>query len=213
VLEIGSGWGAIAIEMAKRYQCRVTSITLSKEQQKLAQERVSQEGLQDYVDIQLCDYRNLTGKFDRIVSVEMIEAVGHEYLHEFFRICDQVLKPQGRIVLQVITIPDQHYERYRKSCDWIQKHIFPGGHLPSIEILKKATRKASSLAIKHVENIGPHYAKTLNEWRSRFLASADKISSLGYSHEIQRKWDFYFSYCEAAFRTQYLDNLQLVLAR
>ena len=213
VLEIGSGWGAMAIAMARETGCRVTSITVSQRQFELATARVAEAGLADRVTIKLCDYRHIEGRYDRIVSIEMLEAVGHDFLGEYFAICDRLLKPDGLIALQVITIPDQRYEAYRKGTDWIQKHIFPGGHLPSLTALTTAMTQRSSLYVEQLDNIGIHYAHTLREWRTRFHANAPAIRAMGFDEIFLRKWDYYFCYCEAAFATRTLNNLHLVLSR
>ncbi len=213
VLEIGSGWGTFAIEAAKRTGCRVTSITLSEEQRSWAIDRVKNERLEDRVSIELCDYRAVSGQYDKIVSIEMLEAVGHEYLGKFFSVCDRVLKPHGLLVVQVITIPDQKYDVYRKGCDWIQKYIFPGGLCPSLTALCNATSGYSSFVIEDVENIGAHYAKTLQEWRDRYQANWPRIRSLGFDERFQRMWGYYLSYCEAGFATRTLNTLQLVLTK
>jgi cyclopropane-fatty-acyl-phospholipid synthase len=211
VLEIGCGWGGFAIEAVRRTGCRVTGITISEAQLKLAQERVRAAGLADRIDLRLMDYRDLDGQYDRIVSIEMLEAVGHEYFEVFFRKCAQVLKPDGRAVLQVITIPDERYDAYRRNPDWIQKHIFPGGILPSRSILAAAMEKAGRLRVVHADNIGPHYASTLRAWRDTFDARADDLRLMGFDNTFQRKWDYYFSYCEAGFATGYIDDWHLVL--
>lgn len=213
VLEIGSGWGGFAIEAVKATGCRVTSITLSEQQLILARERVQSEGLQDQIEFKLCDYRHMGGKFDKIVSIEMLEAVGHEFLGEYFKACDRLLAPNGLIAIQAITIPDQRYDAYRKSCDWIQKHIFPGGHLPALSAICDALKTSSQLVVEDVENVGIHYARTLREWRERLSANKAKIKSLAFDLALERTWDYYFQYCEAAFATRYLSNLQLVLTR
>ncbi len=213
VLEIGFGWGGFAIKAVRETGCRVTGITLSSEQLKEATERVRALGLQDRIDFKLCDYRKMEGKFDRIVSIEMLEAVGHEYLGTFFETCDRLLKPDGLAVIQTITIPDQRYDSYRRGCDWIQKHIFPGGHLPSLQVLCRAMTRNSDFFIEDLENIGPHYARTLNEWRQRFKASAERIEELGFDSKFMRKWEYYLCYCEAGFAGRYLNDIQIVLTR
>ncbi|MSR89128.1 MAG: DUF1365 family protein [Candidatus Margulisbacteria bacterium] len=213
ILEIGCGWGGFAIKTVKRTGCRVTGITLSKEQYDIAVERVKKEGLSDKISIQLCDYRKLTGQFDRIISIEMLEAVGHKFLSTYFKQCDHLLKPNGIMVLQNITIPDHRYESYRKEADWIQKHIFPGGHLPCLSKISEILTKETTLLIDHAENIGPHYAPTLALWREQFLSEKTYILSLGFTEEFIRKWVYYFSYCETGFKKRYLVNYQLVLTR
>ncbi len=213
VLEIGCGWGSFAIAAAKQVGCKVTGLTLSKEQRDLALQRVAEEGLEDKVQIKLLDYREVTGRFDKIVSIEMVEAVGHRYLGGFFRLCDRVLKPNGLVVFQVITFPDYRYDAYRLGCDWIQKYIFPGGLCPSLTALCNALSKNSRLMVEDVENIGVHYATTLREWRSRFQQNTEKIEQLGFDEQFFRIWDYYFSYCEAGFSMRTLGTLQIVLTR
>jgi cyclopropane-fatty-acyl-phospholipid synthase len=213
VLEIGSGWGTLAIRAAMRYGCRVTTITLSKEQQQSAQQRINQAGLSDRVNVLLCDYRNITGQYDRIISVEMLEAVGKAYYPAFFRHCDRLLKSNGILVMQTITIPDQQYEVYSKTTDWMRVFIFPGGLLPSLTALTQVLTDHTSFVVKHVESIGPHYALTLERWRQRFLENRKKIMELGFSESFIRRWEYYFSYCQAGFAQHYIDDLQLVLTR
>ena len=161
----------------------------------------------------LCDYRELQGKFDRIVSIEMLEAVGHENLGLFFETCDRLLKPEGVVALQFITVPDQNYEAYRRSCDWIQKYIFPGGHCPSLSAVCSAATSQSPFLVEEVENIGPSYARTLREWRVRFHQNSAELLALGYDERFQRMWEYYLSYCEAGFASRFLGTLQVVLTR
>ena len=213
VLEIGCGWGGFAIEAAKQTGCRVTGITISAEQFKFATERVAAEGLADRVKIVLCDYRKMTGSFNRIVSIEMLEAVGHAYYGTFFNTCDRLLKPGGRVTLQVIAIPDQRYKAYRRNPDWIQKHIFPGGMLPSLTELSKAMTQHSSFIVDKLDNIGIHYAETLRRWRSAFELNKAELIKLGYDGNFQRKWIYYLCYCEAGFQTRFINDLHLTLVR
>jgi cyclopropane-fatty-acyl-phospholipid synthase len=213
LLEIGSGWGTLAMEAARQTGCRVTTITISEEQFRLASRRVREAGLQDRVEVQLRDYRRLTGRYDRILSVEMLEAVGHEHYGTYFAACDRLLKPGGLAVIQVITMPDQRYEGYRKRCDFIQKHIFPGAVIPSLKALNDAMTRHSQLMIEDMENIGPHYARTLADWTQRFREQKEAIEKLGFDGAFQRKWLYYFAYCEAGFDLRVLNNLQLVLTR
>ncbi|PLX98912.1 MAG: DUF1365 domain-containing protein [Desulfuromonas sp.] len=210
VLEIGCGWGGFAIEAVRRTGCRVTGITLSQEQLTLAREKVKAAGLEKKIDLRLCDYRNIDGKYDKIVSIEMLEAVGHAGLKTFFNTCDRVLQPGGRAVIQVITIPDRKYASYRYSSDWIRKHIFPGGHLPSIGAMANAM-KSCSLNISSLEQYAPDYAKTLDLWRGRLLDRQDEILALGYDERFLRKWEYYFAYCRAGFAAQIIDVAQLIL--
>ncbi len=213
ILEIGSGWGSFSIEAAQQTGCRVTTVTISAAQYKLAKERIEAAGLSDQIEIKLCDYRKLEGQFDRLVSIEMIEAVGHNFFPEYFKTCERLLKPNGIMVIQAITFPDKTYHSYRKSFDWIRKHIFPGGHLPSLNAMSDALTQHTQLQIENVENIGPHYAVTLARWRQRFLEAEANVRTLGFDEEFCRKWVYYFSSCEAAFATHFLGNLQLVITR
>ena len=213
ILEIGTGWGALAIRAAQRFGCRVTSITLSSQQKQFAQQRIDKAGLADKVNVQLCDYRNVEGLFDRIVSVEMLEAVGKSYFPVFFRSCDKLLKPDGLLVIQTITIPDQRYHSYAKTTDWMRLFIFPGGLLPSLTALANVLSKNTSFVIKDIESIGLHYALTLAHWKKCFLDNREKILQLGFPKSFINRWEYYFSYCEAGFAQSYIDNLQLVISR
>jgi cyclopropane-fatty-acyl-phospholipid synthase len=211
VLEIGSGWGSFAIEAARTTGCRVTSITLSEEQCKLARERVQAAGLDDQVEIMICDYRDVKGSFDRVVSIEMLEAVGHEYYDTFFSTVNSLLKPDGKVAIQVITIPAERYKSYCNGCDWIQKYIFPGGLLPSIEILKRSIARATDLQWCGEENLGMHYARTCRAWRENFLARREQVEALGFDASFQRKWIYYLSYSEAGFAQDFIHVHQFVL--
>ena len=213
VLEIGCGWGSFALEAVKETGCRVTGITVSKQQYEYASARVRAAGMEGSVTIKLQDYRDVQGRFDKIVSIEMLEAVGHEYLGDFFACCDSLLAPDGLAVLQVITIPDQRYHLHRKEGNWIQKHIFPGGHLPSLTAMSTAMTAHSGFMIEDVENIAGHYERTLQQWRVRFESAAGEISRMGFDRSVQRKWVYYFSVCEAQFAMRVLSNLQMVLTR
>lgn len=213
VLEIGCGWGSLAIEAARATGCRWTGITISRAQYEYALSRVRQEGLEERVSIELSDYRHVQGCFDRIVSVEMIEAVGHEFLGEFFQRCDGLLKPHGIAVIQSITIPDRRHHDHRTQPNWIQKHIFPGGVLPSLTALCRAMTEHSSLIVESVDNIGVHYAQTLRRWRERFIRASDELSGMGFDRSSRRKWIYYFSLCEAQFSLRVLNDLQVVLTR
>jgi cyclopropane-fatty-acyl-phospholipid synthase len=213
VLEIGSGWGSFAIEAAQQTGCRVHGVTLSPTQLQTARRRAVQAGVDELVQFELCDYRRLTGVYDKIVSIEMLEAVGHENLGEFFAVCERSLKPGGRVVLQFITIADHRYESYRRGCDWIQKHIFPGGHLLSVSALLEAARSRSKLVVEHLESMGLHYARTLECWRRRFHDRWETIASTGLDERFRRTWDYYLSYCEAAFAERHLSTVQMVLTR
>ena len=213
VLEIGSGWGSMAIHLAKDKKCDVTTVTLSVEQKKLCKERFKKEGIEDKIDILLKDYRDLKGEFDAIIAVEMFEAVGREYFHIFFKKCQELLKPSGVLVLQVITIPDQRYKAYSKGSDFIQKYIFPGGHLPSILKILETTSKHTRLNLNHLEEFTEHYAKTLNIWHENFENNLDEVKKLGFDDYFIRMWKMYLNYCEAGFLTRNINLHQLVFTR
>ncbi len=213
VLEIGSGWGANAIYMAKNYGCKVTSVTISIEQQKMAAERVTAEGLTDKVQVIIMDYRDLTGKFDKIVSIEMLEAVGHNYYEEYFSKVNSLLKPDGIFAFQVITSPDSRYDSLRKGVDWIQKHIFPGSLLPSVAKINQSINKTSELTMVDLKDLGLDYAKTLRLWYEQFNQNVAEIKELGYDDRFIRKWRYYFNYCEAAFEMRNINVMQMVYAR
>jgi cyclopropane-fatty-acyl-phospholipid synthase len=208
VLEIGSGWGGMAIYLAGERGARVTTITLSEEQLGLARERVAEAGLSDLVTVELRDYRTVRGRYDAIVSIEMLEAVGHEYFDAFFETCDRVLRPAGRIGLQSITYPDADYESQRRGANWIQKYIFPGGLLPSLSVIERATAR-TSLLITGVSDIAPSYARTLAEWRSRFLASLDAVRALGFDERFVRMWEYYLALSESGFAAGLFQDLQI----
>ncbi|MDQ7948474.1 MAG: cyclopropane-fatty-acyl-phospholipid synthase family protein [Pedobacter sp.] len=213
VLEIGSGWGANALFMAKNYGCKVTSVTISKEQQRLAQQRVTAAGLTHKIDIVIQDYRNITGEFDKIVSVEMLEAVGHNYYETYFAKCNEVLKPNGILAFQVITSPDSRYQELRKGVDWIQKHIFPGSLLPSVAQLNKAINHTSELTLVDLKDLGLDYAKTLRLWFEAFNHKLNEVRALGFDDRFIRKWNYYLNYCEAAFAMRNINVMQMVYVR
>lgn len=213
VLEIGSGWGGNAIFLAKNYGCKVTSVTISKEQQKLAVERVEAEGLGNKVSIIIQDYRKIEGTFDKIVSIEMLEAVGHQYLETYFEKCQSLLKPDGIFAFQVITSPDSRYEKLRNGVDWIQKHIFPGSLLPSVAAINKAINNTGDLTLVDLKDMGLDYAKTLHLWFIEFNKHLDKVKDLGFNETFIRKWNYYFNYCEAAFAMRNINVMQLVYTR
>lgn len=213
VLEIGCGWGSFAVEAVKTTGCRLTGITISDAQYEYARERIRREGIEDRVEIILRDYREIKGPFDRIVSIEMLEAVGHRYFEKFFECCDRLLKPGGFMALQFISIPDRRYDQYRRGHDWIRKHIFPGGELPSLAVVMESLAKQTCLNVQEVENIGKDYAWTLREWRGRCLAGIDRVAELGFDRSFQRKWVYYLAGCEACFETGYLGNLQMVMTK
>ncbi|MFC3562270.1 class I SAM-dependent methyltransferase [Pedobacter jamesrossensis] len=213
VLEIGSGWGGNAIYLAKNYGCKVTSVTISKEQQKLAIERVRQEGLEDKVSIIIQDYRKIEGSYDKIVSIEMLEAVGHQYLETYFSKCQELLKPNGIFAFQVITSPDSRYNKLRNGVDWIQKHIFPGSLLPSVSAINKAINNTGDLTLVDLKDMGLDYAKTLHLWYLEFNKNLEKVKDLGFDETFIRKWNYYLNYCEAAFAMRNINVMQLVYSR
>jgi len=213
VLEIGTGWGGFAIHAAQRYGCRVTTTTLSPAQFALAVERVRAAGLEDRVTLLTRDYRDLAGRFDKLVSIEMIEAIGHRQFREFFRRSAGLLAPGGTMLLQAITIADRHYERTRDEVDFIKRYIFPGACIPSIGALAGAMAAASDFRILSLEDIGLHYARTLADWRARFHANLPAVRALGYPESFVRMWEFYLCYCEAGFAERQLGDVQMQLSR
>lgn len=213
LLEIGCGWGSLAIRAARRFGCRVTGITLSQEQLDWGRRAVAESGLADLVELRMCDYRELEGCYDRAISCEMLEAVGHENLGEYFAVLERVVCPEGLVVIQVITVPDYSYDDYRGNQDWIQKEIFPGALCPSVSSLLSAAGQSSRWVLEELRNIGPHYARTLREWRERFQNAWPTLKNLGYDERFRRAWLYYFSYCEAAFASRNLANVQMVLSR
>ena len=213
VLEIGCGWGRFAIEAVRRTGCRVTGITVSQEQFGLARQRIREAGLEDRITIRLTDYRHIEGRFSKIVSIEMLEAVGHAGLGPFFAACDRALRPGGRAVIQVIVIRDDKYRAYRSGSDWIRKHIFPGGHLPSLAAIEAAVEQHSSLQVAEVERFGHHYVLTLDRWRNTLLTKQDEIRVLGYDQAFLRRWEYYFAYCRAGFAAGLIDLVQIVLVK
>ena len=213
ILEIGCGWGSFALLLAREYGCRVKGLTLSRRQHELARERVAQAGLTDRVDIALEDFREARGKFDRIVSVEMFEALGYENWEVFFSKCHELLAPEGTIGLQVITIPDHRFAQYRKHCDWLQRYIFPGSLLGSIHHMTGAMIERTPLLVHHLEDMGVHYERTLLLWRDRFLHNLATVRALGFDERFIRMWDYYLAVCAAAFGTRTLSTVQVVLTR
>ncbi len=212
VLEIGTGWGTLAIEAARR-GATVTTLTLSREQADLARERVAQAGLADRVEVRLQDYREARGTYDAVVSVEMSEAVGEEYWPAYFRALDELLAPGGTVAIQAILMSHERMLRTRRSYGWIQKHIFPGGLIPSLEAIDEVTARDSRLRVTSVHAFGGDYAETLRRWRMRFMAQWPHIERLGFDETFRRKWEFYLAYCEAGFAAGYLDVAQLRLER
>lgn len=213
VLEIGSGWGGNAIYMAKHYGCRVTTLTISEEQYRLAKERIAKEKLEDRITILVKDYRLMEGSFDKIVSIEMLEAVGAEYYNEYFKKCSDLLKKDGIFALQVITCPDSRFESLKNGVDWIQKHIFPGSLLPSVAAINQAVNSTGNLTLVDLKDIGLHYAHTLNAWHKAFNEKLEAVKQLGFDEYFIRKWNYYLCYCEAAFAMRNIHVMQLVYTR
>jgi cyclopropane-fatty-acyl-phospholipid synthase len=213
VLEIGTGWGSFALHAASRYGCHVTTTTISREQHDVAVRRVKDAGLTDRVRVLLSDYRNLDGVYDKLVSIEMIEAVGHQFLDAYFRKCSERLKPDGQMAIQAITIADQRYETARRTVDFIKRDIFPGCCIPSIERMCRSVARCTDLRLTHLEDITPHYATTLSRWRSQLHSNVDAIRGLGYSDRFVRLWDFYLAYCEGGFSERYIGCVQMLLSK
>lgn len=213
VLEIGSGWGGNAIYMAKTYGCKVTTLTISEEQYKLATERVESENLKDKVTVLLKDYRLMSNQFDKIVSIEMLEAVGAEFYTTYFKKCSDLLKKDGIFAIQVITCPDSRFETLKNGVDWIQKHIFPGSLLPSVAEINKAINATSDLTLVDLKEIGLDYAHTLTIWHQQFNKNIEAVKKIGFDDYFIRKWNYYFCYCEAAFAMRNINVMQLVYAR
>jgi cyclopropane-fatty-acyl-phospholipid synthase len=213
LMEIGTGWGGLAIYAAEKYGCRVTTTTISQEQRAYAVEKIAARGLQDRVTVLLEDYRDLKGQYDKLVSIEMIEAVGAKYLDTYFEKCSNLLKPSGSMLLQAITIQDQFYEQALKSVDYIQRFIFPGSFIPSIEAISKSLTRVTDLKVFHLEDIGPHYATTLRHWRERFFENLPTVRKLGYPDSFIRLWEYYLCYCEGGFAERQLGNVQMLLTK
>jgi cyclopropane-fatty-acyl-phospholipid synthase len=213
VMEIGTGWGGFAMHAAANYGCRVTTTTISSRQHELARERIAAAGLADRVTLLLEDYRDLSGQYDKLVSIEMIEAVGHQYFDAYFRKCSELLKPEGAMLLQAITIADQHYASARDSVDFIKRYIFPGSCIPSVAAMSDSIARASDMRLFHLEDIGPHYATTLRHWRENLFANLDQVRALGYPDAFTRMWEFYLCYCEGGFSERVLGDVQMLLVK
>jgi cyclopropane-fatty-acyl-phospholipid synthase len=213
LLEIGSGWGSMALYAASHYGCRVTTCTLSQQQFDYTQKRIEAQGLQEQVTVLLMDYRDLRGQYDKLVSIEMIEAVGHSFLPTYFKCCAQLLKPDGLMLLQAITIRDQRYQQARRSVDFIQRYIFPGGALPSVSKMLEVVTNETDMTLHHMEDFGLHYARTLRLWHDNFSAAKQRIEALGYDAYFLRLWEFYLCYCEGGFLERSIGTAQLLLAK
>jgi cyclopropane-fatty-acyl-phospholipid synthase len=213
ILEIGTGWGGFAIYAAKNYGCHITTTTISKEQYQAAQQRVIDVGVADRVTILMEDYRDLQGRYDKLVSIEMIEAVGHHYLDTYLKQCAALLKPNGLALIQAITIEDSYYYQALKSVDFIKRYIFPGSFIPCVSAIVASAARSTDLRLINLEDQGESYALTLNHWRKRFLAALDQVRAQGYNEEFIRMWEFYLCYCEGGFKEKSISNVQLLLAK
>ncbi|MDD2833572.1 MAG: cyclopropane-fatty-acyl-phospholipid synthase [Methylotenera sp.] len=213
VIEIGTGWGGFSIYAAKNYGCKVTTTTISKQQYELAKARVEAAGLSDQITLLLDDYRHLRGQYDKLVSIEMIEAVGYQFYDIYFAKVSSLLKPDGLALIQAITIADQRYESAKKSVDFIQRYIFPGSCIPSNTAMLDSITKVTDMRLANLEDIGPHYATTLAMWRENFFANIQQVRMLGYSEEFIKMWEFYLCYCEGGFEERALGDVHLLLAK
>jgi len=213
VLEIGTGWGGLAVYLAQNYQCRVTTTTISAEQYSHACELVGKKGLNQQVTVLNQDYRELKGQYDKLVSIEMIEAVGHQYLSTYLAKCNELLAFRGKLLLQAIVMPEQRYEAARNGVDFIQRYIFPGGGLPSLESILGTAGKHTRLQMKYLEDISADYAETLRHWRNRFMANSERISAMGFDDRFMRMWQFYLAYCEGGFDENAIGAAQIVMVK
>jgi cyclopropane-fatty-acyl-phospholipid synthase len=213
VVEIGTGWGGFALHAARHHGCHVTTTTISREQHALASRRVAEAGLGDRVTVLLQDYRELEGRYDKLVSIEMVEAIGAQYLETWFGRLGTLLEPDGLALVQAITIEDHRYEKALRSVDFIKRHVFPGSFIPSLAVLLAAKSRACDLALLHQEDFGLSYARTLQAWRERFLSRLPQVREQGFDDAFLRLWEFYLAYCEGAFRERAIGVSQLLLAR
>ena len=213
VVEIGSGWGGFAIHAARHFGCHVTTTTISRAQYDLARERVAAAGLGDRVEVLLEDYRDLGGRYDKLASIEMIEAIGHQYLDTYFAKLGKLLAPHGMALIQAITIEDHRYDQALRAVDFIKRHVFPGSFIPSVSAMLASAARSSDLKLYNLEDIGPSYALTLAAWRERFVAARHEVRALGYDERFLRLWDFYLAYCEGGFRERSTGNVQMLLVK
>jgi cyclopropane-fatty-acyl-phospholipid synthase len=213
VIEIGTGWGGFAMHAARNRGCRVTTTTISREQYRKARERIRQAGLDDRVTVVMKDFRDLEGQYDKLVSIEMIEAIGHDLFETYFRKCSELLKPDGAMLVQAITMADQRYEQYRRSVDFIQRYIFPGGALPSSAVMADTVARHTDMRLLGLEDIGLHYATTLNHWRASFVAQLDEVRRQGYPEFFIRMWEFYLATCEGAFLERAVSDVQMLFSK
>lgn len=209
LIEIGTGWGGFALHAAENYGCRITTTTISREQHAIARQRFEQSGAGQQITLLQQDYRDLSGQYDKLVSIEMIEAVGHRYLDRFFGTCSKLLRPEGTMVLQAIIMPEQDYKQYLNSVDFIQRYVFPGGCLPSIASMMDSVGRATDLRFVHAEDFAPHYAETLRRWRRTFQEQIAAIRQMGYPETLLRLWNYYLCYCEAAFEERTVGVVQI----
>jgi cyclopropane-fatty-acyl-phospholipid synthase len=213
LLEIGTGWGSFAIHAATRYGARVTTTTISRAQYEHVRQRLGREGLSDRIELLFEDYRRLSGRFDKAVSIEMFEAVGLSYYDPYFSAVDRLLESGGTMLLQTITMNEERFPRYRRQSDFLRRHIFPGGELASVLEIRRSLSRATHLEVIDLEEIGPHYVRTLAAWRQRFLANADRVRALGFPETFIRMWDYYLGYCQGGFAERYIGNAQILLAK
>ena len=213
LLEIGTGWGGFAIQAAKEYGCRVTTTTISRSQYEFASERIKKEGLTDRITVLQEDYRDLNGRYDKLVSIEMIEAVGHAFYDTYFRSCSDLLRPDGMMALQAIVMKDQYYEQAKRSVDFIQRHIFPGSCIPSIPAICDSVSRVTDMRLFELNDIGRHYPPTLRSWKARLFSNSPHLRELGLSDSDIRMWEFYFSYCEGGFLEGSISNVQMLLVK
>jgi cyclopropane-fatty-acyl-phospholipid synthase len=213
LVEIGTGWGGLAIHAARKYGCRVTTTTISRQQYEFAKERVERLGLSDRITLLFEDYRDLKGRFDKLASIEMVEAVGEQYLDTYFAKCASLLEPHGSMLIQAITLQDQFYRQALRSVDYIQRFIFPGSFIPSVTAITAAVCEATDLKVSHLEDIGPHYATTLRHWRERFFANLSAVRKLGLNDSFVRMWEFYLCYCEGGFMERALGDVHILLSK
>lgn len=213
LLEIGTGWGGMAIHAAENFGCRVTTATISREQYDFARQRIAERGLEDRIEVLFKDYRDLEGQYDKLVSIEMVEAIGWKQYPTYLGAISERLKPNGRALVQAITILDQQYERARKEVDFIKRYIFPGCCIPSVTALMGALRDSSDLRLAHLEDLTPHYARTLRDWRENLVRHAFDLARLGYDKTFQRLWEYYLCYCEGGFEERVIHDVQLIFAK
>lgn len=213
VIEIGSGWGGFALHAATHYGCHVTTTTISQQQFDLARQRIHAAGLQDRITLLLKDYRDLEGSYDKLVSIEMVEAIGHQYYDSYFAQCARLLKPDGLALIQAITIADRQFKQARDEVDFIKRYIFPGSCIPAITPLLESATRASDLTLIHLEDIGPHYATTLRHWREAFLSQLEAVRQQGYSEAFIRMWEFYLAYCEGGYLERAIGDVHMLFAK